>query len=335
MRSILARLAPDPFIMALLGTVVIASLFPASGGGERVLGVATNIAIALLFFLYGARLAPKQALEGLRHWRLHSLVLAATFIVFPAIVLGLRAVAPDLMSPGLWTGMIFLAVLPSTVQSSIAFTSIAGGNVPAALCAATVSNLIGIVVTPILTAVLLSTHGHAFSAGAIGDIMLHLLLPFMAGQFARPWIGEWLARNKRVLGPVDRSSILLVVYAAFGEGVKQGIWQQLGWEQLGVLVAVNLVLLAVLLVGTTLIARGLGFSKSDEIAIVFCGSKKSLASGLPMASILFAGSQVGLIVLPVMLFHQIQLIACAVLAKRYARRMAQEELEAVEATARA
>ncbi|SFH95390.1 solute carrier family 10 (sodium/bile acid cotransporter), member 7 [Bosea sp. OK403] len=319
MRSLLARFAPDPYIMALLGTVAFASILPAHGEGAHVVGLVTNLAIGLLFFLYGTRLAPSAALEGLRHWRLHSVVLAATFLAFPAIALLLRLLMPSLLTPGLWTGLIFLSVLPSTVQSSIAFTSIAGGNVPAALCAASASNLIGIVITPLLAALLLTTQGHGFQAGAVGDILVQLLLPFAAGQLLRPWIGGWIASHKRMLGFVDRGSILLVVYTAFSEGVTQGIWYQLDLEQLGALVLVNVLLLAIVLTGTRLLSRALGFSRPDEITIVFCGSKKSLASGLPMASILFAGQSVGLIVLPLMLFHQIQLIACAVLAKRYAK----------------
>jgi len=319
MRRFVSRLLPDPYIMALLGTVALASILPAEGTVAHGLGLVTKLAIALLFFLYGARLAPAAAIEGLKHWRLHGLVLAITFLAFPTVAILLRMAMPSLLPPELWTGLIFLSVLPSTVQSSIAFTSIAGGNVPAALCAASASNLIGIVLTPILAALLLTTHGHDFSIDAIGDILLQLLAPFLAGQLLRPWIGGWIARNKPVLGYVDRGSILLVVYAAFSEGVTQGIWHQLALGQLGALFLVNALLLAIMLVGSRLVARLLGFARADEITIVFCGSKKSLASGVPMAAILFAGQQIGLVVLPLMLFHQLQLIVCAVLAKRYAR----------------
>jgi solute carrier family 10 (sodium/bile acid cotransporter), member 7 len=207
-------------------------------------------------------------------------------------------------------------VLPSTVQSSIAFTSIARGNVPAALCAATASNLIGMLLTPLLAGLLLSAQG-GFSIKGIGDILLQLMLPFAAGQLSRPLIGDWAQRNKQLLGMVDRGSILLVVYTAFSEGVTQGIWHQLGLGDLGRLLAIDAALLAAVLAITTYGSRLLGFSRADEVTIVFCGSKKSLASGLPMASVLLAGQSVGLIVLPLMLFHQIQLMVCAWLAKRY------------------
>ena len=220
-------------------------------------------------------------------------------------------------------GLLFLCVLPSTVQSSIAFTSIARGNVAAALCSASASNLLGIFVTPLLAALLLHTQSGGFSFGVLMDIVTQLLLPFMAGQALRPWINGWLTRNKSSLSFVDRGSILLVIYTAFSEGVVSGVWHQLDLANLGMLFLVSLVLLLVVLAVTTVISRYvLRFPVADEIVVVFCGSKKSLASGLPMASVLFAGSQVGLIVLPLMLFHQMQLMLCATLARRYGARPA-------------
>ncbi len=316
-KALLSRLPVDPYIAAIVGTVCLASVLPAQGGGAVVAKYATDAAIALLFFLHGARLSPQAALAGARHWRLHVVVLASTFVLFPLLGLGAKALFPGLLTPPLWTGVILLCALPSTVQSSIAFTSIARGNVPAALCSATASNLLGMGLTPLLIGLLLSVQG-GFSARGAGDIVLQLLLPFAAGQLARPWIGAWALRHKTLLGLVDRGSILLVVYTAFSEGVTQGIWRQLSLADLGRLVAVDAALLAAVLVITTYGSRLLGFSREDEVTIVFCGSKKSLASGLPMATVLLAGQQIGLIVLPLMLFHQIQLMVCAVLAKRYA-----------------
>ena len=313
----LSRLPIDPYIACIVGMVCLASLLPVHDIGAVVAGHLTTAAIALLFFLHGARLAPKAALVGARHWLLHVVVLASTFLVFPALVLGVRAMFPHLLSAPLWTGLILLSALPSTVQSSIAFTSIARGNVPAALCAATASNLLGMLLTPLMAGLLLSAQG-GFSVKGVGDILVQLMLPFLAGQLARPLIGEWAQRNKKLLGLGDRGSILLVVYTAFSEGVTQGIWHQLGMADLGRLLAIDAALLAAVLAITTYGSRLLGFSRADEVTIVFCGSKKSLASGLPMATVLLAGQSVGLIVLPLMLFHQIQLMVCAWLAKRYA-----------------
>ena len=304
----------------MAGMAALASLLPVHGAGAAVAGHATQAAIAVLFFLHGAKLAPRAALAGARHWRLHIVVLLSTFVLFPLLGLGARALMPGLLPPALWTGLILLCVLPSTVQSSIAFTSMARGNVPAALCAATASNLLGMGLTPVLAGLLLHTQS-GFSVHAVGDIALQLLLPFLCGQLARPWIGAWVSRHKALLGLVDRGSILLVVYVAFGEGLTQGIWHQLNGTTLATLLAVDAALLAAVLGLTTLASRLLGLSRADEAALVFCGSKKSLASGMPMASVLLAGQSAGLAVLPLMLFHQIQLMACAAMARRYAARI--------------
>lgn len=319
-RTLIRRLTPDPYIAAILAVVALASLFPARGAGAEAAGYAASVMIALMFFLQGARLSPGAALAGARHWRLHLLIFGSTFLVFPVLALGMRAAAPGLLPAPLWAGVVLLAVLPSTVQSSIAFTSIARGNVPAALCAATASNLMGIVLTPVLAALLLGAQA-GFSFGGVRDIALEILLPFVLGQVSRPLTADWAQRNRFLLGLVDRGSILMIVYVAFSEGVTNGIWRQVDAPQLLSLLGVDIALLAALLAFTTFASRLLRFRRADEITIVFCGSKKSLASGLPIASVLFAGqagAPLGLLVLPLMLFHQIQLMVCASLARRYA-----------------
>lgn len=316
----LRRLPIDLYILAMLAIVALASVLPAHGEGARVAGWATNGAIAFLFFLYGARLSPQAALAGLTHWRLHGVVLLCTYALFPLLGLAFGLLPPSVLPPQLYVGLVFLCVLPSTVQSSIAFTSIAKGNVAAALCAASASNLLGVFATPLLVAALLRTQGPGLSLGVLRDIALQLLAPFLAGQILRPWVGGFVARHKAVLGLVDRGSILLVIFTAFSEGVTGGIWRQLKPADLATLILCCCALLGVVLGLTALISRRvMRFSREDEIVVVFCGSKKSLASGLPMASVLFAGPQVGLTVLPLMLFHQIQLMVCAALARRYAR----------------
>jgi sodium/bile acid cotransporter 7 len=318
--SLLARLKVDPYIVAILGMIALASVVPSRGSAAVAMDHVTNGAIALLFFLYGGRLSSEAVMAGVGHWRLQLVVFVSTFVLFPVLGLAIGTLVRPLLPPELSLGLIFLGMLPSTVQSSIAFTSIARGNVPAAVCCASLSNLLGIVVTPLLVGAVLSAHGQGFSLDAVGDITVQLFLPFLAGQVLRRWIGGWLERNRRVLGYVDRGSILLVVYTAFSEGVEHGIWHQLDWGNLALLLLADMVLLAAVLATTRFLSRQLGFNKADEIAIVFCGSKKSLASGIPMANILFAGTSVGLMVLPLMLFHQLQLMACAVLARRYAAR---------------
>ncbi len=319
---ILHRLGIDPYLIALIATVALAAILPASGGGAFVLDYVVVGAVALLFFLYGAKLSTEAVVGGLTHWRLQVLVLVATFVLFPLLGLALTAVFKSWITADLALGLMFLCVLPSTVQSSIAFTSIARGNVPAALCSASVSNLVGMVLTPALVGLLLTTHGGGFDLKSLEKIALQLLLPFVAGQVLRPWVGPWIAHHKSLIGFVDRGSILLVVYSAFSEGVVAGIWGKVGIESLILILALDSLLLAIVLVATTVVSRRLGFSKEDEITIVFCGSKKSLASGVPMANILFAGRSLGMIVLPIMLFHQIQLFVCATMAQKYAARPA-------------
>jgi len=309
------RLPVDPYIAALLGTVLLACLLPARGGAATAVSGASTGAVALLFFLYGARLSSREAVEGLKQWRLHGTVFASTFVLFPLLGLAARLLVPDVLTPQLYQGLLFLCLLPSTVQSSIAFTSIARGNTAAAVCSATFSSLFGIVLTPLLAAVLLNTQG-GIAAGSVLGIVEQLLLPFLAGQLLRRWIAGWMGRHRTALGLVDRGSVLLVVYSAFGEGMVQGIWGHLSVTGLAALLLVDAVLLALVLSATVLASRRLGFAREDRIAIVFCGSKKSLAAGVPMAHVLF-GPSAALMVLPLMLFHQIQLMVCAVLARRW------------------
>ena len=322
------RFLPDNFTLTLIAVVITASLLPCRGSAAVAFNAITNIAIGLLFFMHGAKLSREAIVAGITHWRLHLLVLAATFVMFPVLGVALRPLLQPLVTPDLYVGILFLCALPATVQSAIAFTAMARGNVSAAVCSASASSLIGIFLTPVLVGLMLAQHGAAASFDAVRAIVLQLLVPFIAGQIARRWIGGWVERHKAVLGTIDRSSILLVVYTAFSEAVIQGLWQQLPLTALAGLFVVCAVLLGVALCLTTFAARRLGFSKEDEITIVFCGSKKSLASGIPMARVLFAGHAVGTVVLPLMLFHQMQLMVCAVLAQRYAARVKDTEIAA-------
>ncbi|GGP23083.1 bile acid:sodium symporter family protein [Silvimonas iriomotensis] len=315
------RFLPDNFTLALIATVTLASFLPVQGHTAVVFGWVTNFAIGLLFFLHGAKLSREAVIAGATHWRLHAVVMLSTFVMFPLIGVALKPLLSPLVTPDLYLGILFLCALPSTVQSSIAFTSMARGNVPAAICSASASNLFGIFLTPVIVGLMISGTGKAgFSFDSVLSIVEQLLVPFVAGQIARKWIGNWVDKHKAMLKYVDQGSILLVVYSAFSEAVVQGLWHNTPVSALAAIVVINIALLAVVLFLTTWGSRTLGFNKEDEITIVFCGSKKSLASGVPIANVLFAGHAVGAIVLPLMLFHQIQLMTCAVLAQRYARR---------------
>jgi sodium/bile acid cotransporter 7 len=319
--SWLGRLKPDPYVLLLLATVVVASLLPARGEAAQAMGWLSKGVIALLFFLHGARLSRQAVIAGLTHWRLHLTVLAITFVLFPILGLTAGLLPESLLPQPLALGILFLACLPSTVQSSIAFTAMARGNVAAAVCSASASNLLGMAITPLLVGLFMHAQGQALSWGVAGKVVVQLLVPFIAGQLARPWIGAWLERNSRLMTPVDRGAILLVVYVAFSEAVTAGIWSRVSAGELAVTGLLCAVLLGLVLWLSVRIARGLKFPTEDEIAIVFCGSKKSLVTGAPMAAILFPPATAGIMVLPLMLYHQMQMMACAVIAQRYAARV--------------
>ncbi|MBO9375646.1 bile acid:sodium symporter [Sphingomonas histidinilytica] len=311
----------DPFLVLLTLTIVVASLLPARGVAVGLFEGLTDAAIVLLFFLHGAKLSRQAVLAGIGNWRLHLLVLAASFLLFPLLGWVLAWGARGLTTPEILSGMLYLSLLPSTVQSSIAFTAMAGGNVPAAVCSASLSNITGIVLTPLMVGLLIEVQGSApgVSLDAIEAIMLQLLLPFVAGHLLRPWIGGFLDRHRKLLMPVDRSSILLVVYTAFSAAVVNGIWQRTEAADLLMILGLSAVLLAVVMAVNLFVARRLHLPRGDEIVLLFCGSKKSLVSGVPMAGAIFAPAQVGVIILPLMIFHQLQLFVCALVAARYAR----------------
>ncbi|MFF0817708.1 bile acid:sodium symporter family protein [Rhodococcus sp. NPDC003318] len=311
----------DPFLLAILTTVAVAALLPAQGVALDTVAWAAKIAIGLLFFLYGARLSTQEAIEGLKHWRLHATILATTFVVFPLLGLAAKVLVPSVLTDPLYLGLLYLCLLPSTVQSAIALVSVARGNIPGAVVSSSASSMLGIFVTPVFVALTMSTQGVTFSASAVVEIVLMLLVPFVAGQLLRRWIGGWVKEHGKPLKLVDRGSIMLVVYVAFSRGMNEGIWSMLSVGRLLALVGVCIVLLAIVLALTWYGSARLGFEYEDRAAILFCGSTKSLATGLPMATVLFPGQPIGLIVMPLMLFHQIQLLTCAAIAARLATRL--------------
>ncbi|WP_213989606.1 bile acid:sodium symporter family protein [Sodalis sp. dw_96] len=334
--SWLQRLRIDKFLLVLVSVVILASLFPCRGVFKTLFEYLTTAAIALLFFMHGAKLSRDAIIGGMSHWRLHLVVFLSTFALFPLLGLAMKVFEPSLLSTPVYLGFLYLCALPATVQSAIAFTSVAGGNVAAAICSASASSILGVFLSPVLVGLLMKTQeggGSNNTLHAIGSIILQLMVPFVVGHLARPLIGGWVNRHKKLINITDRSSILLVVYTAFSEAVVGGIWHQItGWSLVSILVY-SLIMLAIVLVINTWTARLLGFSTPDEITIVFCGSKKSLANGIPMANVLFPAAAVGTMVLPLMIFHQVQLMVCAVLAARYARKQAaQREKSALSTT---
>ncbi|MBD2799337.1 bile acid:sodium symporter [Xenorhabdus sp. M] len=323
--NVLQKLKVDSFLVILISVVVVASFFPCEGEAKKWFQYLTTAAIALLFFMHGAKLSRNAILAGIGHWRLHLVIFISTFVLFPVLGMGLHFIVPEWMSPTVYMGFLYLCALPATVQSAIAFTSVAGGNVAAAICSASASSLLGVFLSPLLVSFLIqgieSIEGEANTDTwkAIKDIILQLMVPFVIGHLSRPLITGWVEKHKKLVNMTDRSSILLVVYVAFSEAVVEGIWHKIDAYSLVMIGIVCCLLLAIVLAINVCNARLFKFSKEDEITIVFCGSKKSLANGVPMANVLFPAPMVGIMLLPLMIFHQIQLMVCAVLAQRYAR----------------
>ena len=311
---------PDPLIVLIILAVILAVIAPARGDFAETFGQLTNVAIAFLFFLYGARLSTQEALNGLKHWRLHLTILAFTFVVYPLIGIALRPLTA-FISHDMYLGILFLTLVPSTVQSSVAFTSIAKGNVAGAIVSASTSNLVGVFITPSLVMLLMGTGGGVhIDTSVFGEIALLLLAPFIVGQLTRRWVGKFA--QSKATKVVDRGSIAMVVYSAFSKGVVDGIWSSISIWELAFLVAFAAIFVAFMLWLTKKVSEKLGFKRADTVAIEFCGSKKSLATGLPMASVIFAsgGTSLGLLILPLMIYHQVQLMMCSWLASRYAQR---------------
>ena len=314
-------LALDRFTLLLFAMVILATFMPVSGQAADVFSKLTTVAIAILFFLHGAKLSREAVVQGIMHWKLHGLVFAFTFALFPILGLLAKPILVPMLGQELYWGFLFMCFLPSTVQSSIAFTSVAKGNVASAVCSASFSNLIGMFITPVLVAFfILDQSQHGFDPTAsILQITLLLLLPFVLGQVLRPWVFPHMQKQPKIVKLFDQGSILMVVYGAFSSAVVAGLWQQVSVMTLILLLIACSVLLTIIMLLALYIPRMLGFNQADQRAIFFCGSKKTLASGVPMAQILFIGQPLGMIVLPIMIFHQIQLMVCGVIANYWAK----------------
>jgi solute carrier family 10 (sodium/bile acid cotransporter), member 7 len=310
----LRRLLPDKFILWLLGAIALAWFAPVSAAPAAAVDWVTYAAIFALFFLHGARLPREALVAGFADVKLHLTILAVTFGLFPVFGLALAFAAPDLFDPMIWTGILFLCVVPSTVQSSIAYTSMSGGNVAGAVAAAAFSNMAGVLLTPLLASLLLDAQGAAISLTGIGRIFALLFLPFTIGHAMRPLILPWIERWPGLTTIVDKGTILLAVYGAFSAAIVDRIFARVPGGQIAALLAVCLGLLALILGSAWLIGRAGRFPYGSRMAILFCGSVKSLASGAPMAKVLFPGSATALVLVPMMLYHTLQLLVCASIA---------------------
>ena len=319
------RGAADWFLIAMIGAVVLATLAPQWGRSEGVLhlGRVTDVGVFLLFFLHGMGLSTDSLKAGATKWRLHVLVQCCTYVLFPLWWALLSVTVGQWLPHDLLMGFFYLAVLPSTVSSSVAMTALARGHVAAAVLNATLSTMQGVYLTPLLVSLVMSGQGHELDVGhTMMKVAQMLLLPFVAGHLLRRWLLPWFARIKPVTNVFDRGVIVLLVWSAFSDSVADGLWTRHGPVLLAQAVLGAALFLFPMLWFTRYVARKMGFGVEDEIVAVFCGSKKTLASGMPMAKLLFGGSAaMGVLILPIMLYHQLQLFVCSVMARRYAARV--------------
>lgn len=305
--------------MFILGSLALAVLLPVRGQAAEWYAMFTTAAVFVLFFGYGAKLSTEETIAGIKHWRLHVTILAFTFVVYPIVSAPVLLLPDGVVSESVKIGLIFLCLAPSTVQSSINMTSVAGGNVPAAMISATTSNVLGVVLTPALVFLMLGEAGTGgFSWEIALDVFLKLLLPFILGQISRRWTAGWVDEHKAALKWLDQAVIVFIVYGAFSQMFATGLWRKLSGMDLLITLAFTLPLLAATLWLTWSAGGWLGFKREDRIAIMFCGTKKSLVTGVPIASVLFPASTVGLIVVPLMIYHQAQILTSSIIAARLA-----------------
>jgi sodium/bile acid cotransporter 7 len=313
----------DWFFIGMLVAAVLAWVYPSAGaqGGWLYPEILTKAGVALIFFLHGMSLSFEAMKQGAMNWRLHVFIQIAVFLLFPAIGLGLMFLTKGWLSDDLRLGLFFLCALPSTVSSSIALTAAAGGNVPSAVFNATLSSLLGIFLTPLWIKLVWHGSGASMPLGAIVlDLTLWLVLPLVVGQILRKWLAAWAKRNKSWIGVVDRLTILLLIYTSFCDSFVFGVWTKHGYIAVVASAVISVVLFYFVLYLLGFASDRLRFNREDRIAALFCGSKKSMATGVPMAQLMFgANPALGLILLPIMIYHPFQLIICGILANNWAK----------------
>jgi len=315
---------PDWFVIGMGVAIVLAWIAPEAGasGGWLHADLLNKIGVALVFFLSGLSLSFADLKQGTLRWPLHLVVQVSVFLVFPLVGIAALWLVGDALPHALSAGFYFLCVLPSTVSSSVALTAAARGNVPAAVFNATMSSLLGVFITPLWVSWRLQASGQAMPLGeVILDLVLWLLVPLALGQGSRLFLREWAQRNRGWLKYVDRVTILVIIYTSFCDSVAGGVWRDQRAVDLIAVVVGSLVLFVVLMLIVRAVSRALGFNAADRITAMFCGSKKSIAQGVPMARLIFGSDpHVGLMLVPLIVYHQLQLILCSVLAERWSKR---------------
>lgn len=317
----LRKIKFDLFVLYIILAVVLANFIPVTSHYETTFRYITQGAVSILFFIHGAKLSTQDISKGLTNWKTHVLILGLTFLVFPLLGMVLSVLPNCFLHPSIYNGFLFLCVLPSTIQSSIIFTSTARGNVATAMGAASISSLLGVFISPFLANILLETQGISTDIyTCVQDILVELMLPFVLGHLCRPFLDQFIKKYPQFIKQIDQSSIILIVYTSFSKAIINGLWTNVAVFDIFVIIMIScFILLAVIFLSKKL-SKLLKFSTEDQIATLFCGSKKSMVNGIPMANVIFPAHLVGTMILPLMIFHQIQLIISAIIAQKYAQR---------------
>ncbi|SDM33369.1 solute carrier family 10 (sodium/bile acid cotransporter), member 7 [Catalinimonas alkaloidigena] len=307
----------DGFIIALVGMIVLAYLIPTLGDFLPLQAISTY-GVAGIFFFYGLKLSPRKMKEGLHNWKLHLLIQASTFLLFPLLVLLFRPLISHEEGQLLWLAVFFLAALPSTVSSSVVMVSIAEGNIPAAIFNASISGLIGIVVTPLWMSLFLQGAQAGFDYGdVVVKLLVQILLPVFLGLLLHRFLGTWASHYKKQLNLFDKSIILLIVYNSFSESFTTGVFQSIDLVSLGVVACSAFALFGAVYGLIYVFTSLLGFTRDDRITALFCGSKKSLVHGTVFSNVLFTQmASASIFLVPLMFYHAFQLLVVSVIAQR-------------------
>jgi sodium/bile acid cotransporter 7 len=312
----------DLFFLAILAVIVLAYLFPFWGSSQSPipLNVMGNVGVSLIFFFYGLKLSPHKIRTGLKNWKLHLLVQLATFLLFPITVLLALPFVADGSSNMYWLSFLFLAAIPSTVSSSVVMVSVAKGNVPAAIFNASISGLIGIVMTPLWMGLFLQGSATEFDLGPVYvKLLSQILLPAILGLVLQKYLGGFAGKYSRVLSYFDKAVILLIVFKSFADSFYENLFAGIQFFELMLMSAATLLLFFVVYFCIGWWAQQLGFNREDRITALFCGTKKSLVHGTVFSKILFSASfPIAVILLPLMLFHAFQLLLISIFATKFA-----------------
>lgn len=335
LRELMQRAGLDGFLLGLIGVIGLAYLWPEFGAesGPLPLGQIAHYGVSVIFFFYGLRLSKEKLQAGLSNWRLHLVVQATTFLLFPLLLLAVRPLFGSDNGRLLWLGGFYLAALPSTVSSSVVMVSIAKGNLPAAIFNASISSLLGVFITPLWMALFLAPGAGGGLGATILDLALQVLLPVVVGVLLHNRFHHLAQRYAHPLRLLDQAIILLIVYTSFCESFAQGVFRGYSASDIMLLGAAMLALFFTVYGFVLLASRLVGFNREDTITALFCGSKKSLVQGTVMSKVLFPDARMaGVVLLPLMLYHALQILVASIVAQALSRR-AEKQASASPATA--